>query len=70
MKKKMSVVSSMLSLESEKNPGIEPSRILEISAFLDPYTFRVNTKRTMIANTENVKDTSLPEAQLIPKIWK
>ena len=33
----MSIVSSIVTLETQKNPGIVPSRILASKAFLGPY---------------------------------
>jgi hypothetical protein len=69
-KKKINSVSSIATLEIQKKPGIEPSRMLEMSAIFDPYVRLANSNTIHIERRENVTAPSLPEAALTPNILK
>ena len=70
VKKKISMVSSMVILESQKNPGITPSRTLDSSAVFWSYVRLVNSYVIQIESRENVTAVSLPEVAFTPKTWK
>src|SRR3990170_7632511 len=66
-KKKINIVSSMVTLETQKKPGITPSRTLETNAILGPYVRLANSNATHIESREKVTAVNLPEAAFIPK---
>ena len=66
----MSIVSSIVTLETQKNPGIVASRILAIKAFLGPYILLQNSNTTQRASTAKVTETNLPATAVMPKICK
>jgi hypothetical protein len=69
-KKNTSIVSSIVILETQKKPGIEPRRMLETNAIFGPYVRLANSNTIHIERRENVTATNRPEAALTPNIWK
>jgi hypothetical protein len=67
VKKKINIVSSIVTLESQKNPGITPNNTLDIKAVFESYVRLANLNVIQIENKEKITAVSLPEAALTPK---
>ena len=66
----MSMVSSIVTLESQSTPGIVPKNTLATKAVFSPCIRLVNSNTIKIAKTEKVTATSRPATSLTPKTKK
>ena len=70
VKKKMSIVSSMLTRLNQKKPGIVPSITAATNAFLGPWVRLVNSNSSQIAKTPKVTAPIRPATSDMPKTEK
>jgi hypothetical protein len=64
------MVSIIATRESQKNPGINPSRTLEISAIFGPYILLAVSNTIQSERSANITDTNLPANTLTPPMLK
>src|SRR3989304_6454433 len=69
-KKNISIVSSNAKFETQKKPGIDPSRMLEINAIFGPYVRQANSNTIHTERSANVTAANLPAKTLIPNTLK
>ena len=70
MKKKITIVSSIVILETQKKPGITARNKLERIAVFGPYKRLASSNTIQIESNEKVAATSLPVSAPIPRILK
>jgi hypothetical protein len=70
VKKNTSMVSIIATRESQKNPGINPSKMLATNAIFDPYILLAVSKTIHNERRENVTETNLPANTLTPAMLK
>jgi len=70
VKKKINIVSNIATRESQKKPGITPSRTADTKAVFGPYVRLANSNVTQIESRENVTAVNLPVVALAPRTRK
>lgn len=69
-KKKVSIVSSIAVLDSQKKPGVAPKMMLATRAVLGPYVRFENSNNIQIERSEKITAVNRPVIAVGPKILK
>jgi hypothetical protein len=70
VKKNTSMISIIATRESQKNPGINPSKMLASNPIFGPYILLVVSKTIHNERRANVTETNLPANTLTPVMLK